>query len=198
MTDLFYSGTTDTAEQIDLLRQDILSYAKAKYKYRKKKLPIVWGDINNVDNNILIIQSPMISGKDFFQGEEFEGLISVLNFYKIDKYFITYSNLLRLERHTRKTNKEFSPWIHKLIDILRSRMIVILGEDVEQTFLTKKYMLRDYHGKKIGEYQSIPIYLTYPMYYYYEHSAYEDTAYKKFLQETDWNAIKEKWRSICQ
>jgi len=207
MPDLFYSFALTLPEQIALLRKDILKYA-VKVGYKKKILPIVYGTEKNVNNNILIVQPPFNDGRNdernenkkikilnkHFEEDECTYLCQILQEYEIYNYFITYAHLLPLERHTKNGIKDFGCWITKLVDILGSKLVVVLGEDAQLSFLKRKCILKDFHGKKIGEYNGAPLLLTYPFSYYLNRSSYEDKNYKEFILKTDWAMIQDAYK----
>lgn len=198
MPDLFYSTAVTLEDQLELLRADILDDAK-RNGVVKRKLPIVFGDQAYVGNAVLIVQPPF-TGRKHFDGEEFNQLLFILQEYQMHNYFITYAHLIKLERHTKEGIKAFGSWIWKLIDIIQPKMIVVLGEDAQLSFLKKKCILRDYHGQKIGSHMDIPIFLTYPISYYLNESSYENKSYKDFILNGDWKVLQEEYkrRITCQ
>lgn len=198
MPDLFYSAAATLQEQLELLAGDILSEAK-RSGYRKKSFSLVFGDEKFVNNNVLIVQPPFTK-KNHFEEPECEALINTLHNYKMHNYFITYAHLLALDRHTKDEIKKFGVWVAKLVEIIRPKMIIVLGEEAELTFLKRKCILCDFHGQEIGRHEDIPIYLGYPFSYFLDKSSYEDTNYKQFIHDTDWNKFQEEYkgRIKCQ
>jgi len=217
MSDLFYSSVLTLQEQLELLDKDMLKFAK-NLGYTKRKLPLVFGDDKYINNNVLLVMPPFSDGrhseanvrrknegkrlkiKKHFEGNEFDLLYEILESYEISNWFITYSHLVPLERHTKNGVKQFACWIAKLIEIIGPKLIIAMGEDAQLSFVKKKYILRDYHGKKITDHNGIPVLLTYPMSYYIDRSSYEDPSYKEFIMNLDWDLLRKEYerRIKCQ
>lgn len=214
MADLFYNIGDSLQEKIDLLREDLLIEAKA-LGYKKKKLPVLTTSCNAeeiVGNNALIIHPPIDDGRHIikengkrvhispFKDRRTEMLMSVLDEYGMYNYFITYSHLIPMDKHTKRDIKNFGIWISRIVEIVQPKLIVVLGEDAELVFSKRKHILNDNHGLIVEHYQNIPIFLSYPMEYYSEQSAFEDSNFKKFIMDNDWNKIKKEYdrRIICQ
>jgi len=198
MADLFYSVGNDLESQIELLKTDILTYAKT-LGYKKKSLPLLHGKAENMSNNILIVQPPF-KGKKHFSDDEFKALIYTMGKFGILNYFVTYSHPVPLERHTKNEIKKFSTWMSKLIEMISPKLIVALGEEAELVFFRRKFILRDFHGTVVDQHAGIPVMISFPFDYYASKSSYEDRSYKKYIQDTDWTAIKEEYdrRITCQ
>ncbi len=191
MADLFYSTGKTLQEQVDMLKHDILIYART-LGCGKKKLSILFGNKNNINNNILIVQPPF-RDKIHFKGNEFKALLYTLAHYEIHNYFITYANPVPMKRHTKDDIKQFNTWMSKIIEIVLPKLIVTLGEEAELVFFRRKFILRDFHGTIVGNHHTIPVMLSFPFTYYASHSAYEDRSYKEFIQKSDWSAIKTEY-----
>lgn len=192
MADLFYGLGTSFPEQIELLKQDLYKDAKLKGYKGKKKIKILYGEEKHIDNNILIVH-PAYSGPDYFCGDEFSAPIELMNKLEMFNHFVTYANPIPFAKQTRDTIKNFRPWMYNLVDIIRPKLIVVLGEDAQFVFFTKKSLLLDYHGLIIGNYNSIPVMSSYEFAYYATQSAYEDRTYKKYIQNYDWQLIKTEY-----
>lgn len=191
MPDLFYSQGSNFKEQIGMLKADLVKYAKSLGSVRKY-FYVVEGKAENAGNNILLIQPPF-TGKCHFEQKEDKLLKYILAKYNIFKTFITYAHLVPLKKHTKADIKAFGYWMDKIVEIVSPKLIVVLGEDAELVFFKRKFIMKDYHGKIIGDTNGIPIMLTYSLDYYISKSSYEDQSYKDFLEANDWSAIKNEY-----
>lgn len=190
MLDLFLSNKTPI-EQLDMLRADIKDYqSKANIDSKKTKIKLFYGDIKYFNTGILVITDPPKA--KFFESAEDKLIINILNSYDLNEFFITYNYLIYGSGST-KDIKNFSYYIKKLTDIINPKLIVCMGESSQFCFFKKKFMMSDYHGKQIGDYETIPIMTTYPIWYYEEKSKFEDHSYKEELRNKDWYAIKKRY-----
>jgi hypothetical protein len=194
MLDMFSTGKT-SEEQFDILRDEIKNYQKKiGLENKKNKVKLFFGDVKNVGSGVLVITSPPRA--KFFESSEDKPIINILKLFEIDKFFITYNYLLCRENITIKEIKEFSYFIKRLTDIICPKLIVCMGESSQFCFFKKKFMMIDFHGKQIGDYESIPIFTTYPSNYYEERSKHEDHLYKEQIRNKDWNIIKNRYEEL--
>ena len=114
------------------------------------------------------------------------------------KFLITYHYLVYGDDITRNQIKEFGYYIRKLTDILDPKLIVCMGEEAQLSFFKRKFVMEDFHGKQIGEHDSIPIYTTFPIFYYEERSEYEDKSFKEHIKKVDWEKIKEVYSKVVK
>lgn len=194
--DLFYQG--DFKEQIKLIKKDIKDQGKKQgFKYQNT-FRLLWGSsIDAVGDSIFIVTPPYPGGK-YYHDKYTQRLLSTLKDRGIDKYFITYCYHQPTSKVTRKNIKEYSVWIHKLVEVTMPKLIVCLGEESIFSFFKRKAILRDYHGKEIDKFNEIPVMLTFSMDYYTERSEYEDVNYKDFILNNDWSKIKEKYNEVIK
>lgn len=189
--DLFYSGRTFD-DRLKLLKKDVKEYAKrVGYDYGKKRLYLAYGNPDNVGQNILFVVPPLDPNSKPYQDKASQRLIEVAKEYGLDKFFITSSYPIPIEKISKRQIKEFSYWVHKLIDILEPKLIVVMGEESEPVFVRRKFILRDSYSEIITSHNDIDVVLAYPMNYYIGHSEYEDPSYKKSLLEQEWTRLKE-------
>lgn len=191
--DLFYQGTME--EQIILLKKEIRQLAKDKGTPIRNKFLLTYGVPSAVSNCVLVVTPPYSGGK-FYQDKDTRKLIDILTTNGMTNYFITYCYHIPQTKVTKKTVKEYSPWIKRIVDAVEPRLIVCLGEETTFSFFKRKMILRDWHGRVIDKHADIPVMLTYPMSYYTEKSEYEDISYKNFLLESDWTGIKKKYDEV--
>lgn len=181
--DLFYAGKTPE-ESIKKIKKDL------KFLNQNKFPEIMYGQIDYINRNILFIQEHI--NNKFMKDNTDKDLIKTINEYKLDKYFITYSHLLNTNP-LRNDIKNFAPWIHKIIDVLNPKLIVILGENTCFTFFTKKFLLKNHHGNIIGYHNNIPVILTYSMDYYIKNDDYRDLSFKLANKKNDWEYIQKEY-----
>lgn len=191
--DLFYQGTIE--EQITALKAEVRQMAKDKGVPFKNKLLLTYGVPSSVGNCALLVTSPYPGGQ-FYKDKNTCQLINILIANGISNYFITYCYHIHEDRVSRKTIKDYSPWIKRICDAVQPRLIVCVGEETVFSFLKRKAILRDWHGREIDKHEQIPIMLTYPISYYTESSEYEDLSYKNFLLQSDWTGIKKKYDEV--
>lgn len=188
--DLFYNGTFE--EKLKLLKKDVKEYAKsAGYDYGRKRLYLAYGNPDNVGNNILFVTPPLNKDSKPYQDRFSVELIKSAKEFGLDKFFITSVYPIPIEKVTKKHIKAYSYWIHQTIDLFEPRLIVVMGEESEPVFVSRKFILRDCYGQKISTFGDTDVILAYPMSYYLEHSEYEDPSYKKSLKIQEWTALKE-------
>lgn len=193
MLDLFNINLTPV-ERLEALREEIKDYQKRSCPDKKSKVKLFWGDLTKLGKGIVVITNPPKA--KFFESTEDKFIINLLTSYDLNDFFITYNYLIYGEEYTPKDIKEFGYYIKKLIDIINPKMIVCMGESSQFCFFKKKFMMIDFHGKQIGEHESIPIFTTYPIKYYEERSKFEDHSYKEQIRNKDWTAIKEKYKEL--
>lgn len=186
MLDLFYQGSPK--DQIRILKEEIRKYATEKNIILSKNFSIALGDLSNVGNGALIIDYPNFDTP--FKSKYDKRLLDILKRFNIDNIFLTYNYLFPQARYTQKDIKEFSVWIKKLSDIIIPRLIILLGENSHFCFFKRKFLLRNYHGKLIGDYNSAKIMTSYAMRYYEERSEFEDKTYKEYICNSDWKEIQ--------
>lgn len=197
--DLFYGSTIE--EQLKALKKDIKDYALRKYAYDygNKRIYVAFGQKENIGNNILIVVPPFKHNEKPFDDENCRYLNSILNTYDIKKFFFTPCFLIPKEQVSKADIKDYSQWVNKLADILQPKLIVAMGEDSTLSFFRKKFILRDFHGKVIGQSsQQVDIILTYSPEYYKEKSEYEDPSYKRFVQNHDWTIISSRYKQLIK
>lgn len=185
--DLFYNG--NFKQNIKKIKGDLVTYANRNNIPIPDDLYIIKFNPLYIGNNFLFIHPPFTGG-EYFKDKENKYLEKLMDKYGIINKSITYCHLLPLERMNKNSIKSFKSWIHKLTDIVLPKLIVTLGEDAELSFISQKALLRDNHGKEIGEYNGTPIILTYPMEYYTNRAENIDNSYKLHIQENNWNVIK--------
>lgn len=194
MIDLFTANMT-VEEQIEDLRTGLKeSYIKSGAITKRTKIKLFYGDMKDVGNNILIITNP--PSAKLFESPEDQRVMQILNEFNLNNFFLTYYYLLPDKKINRQEIKEFGYWIRKITDILDPKLIVCIGEESQFCFFKQKKVIRDFHGKLIGDYNSIPIYATYPIPYYVKRSEFEDTTYKDFIKNQDWGMIKKKYEEV--
>lgn len=194
MLDMFTAGMTPI-ERLEALRAEIKDYQNRNcIDHKKTKIKLFWGDTVNINTGIVIITDPPKA--KFFESNGDKFIINLLTSYDLTKFFITYNYLVYGENSTPKDIKDFSYYIKKLIDIINPKIIVCMGESSQFCFFKRKFMMIDFHGKQIGDHESIPIFTTYPIKYYEERSKYEDHSYKEQIRNKDWEAIKEKYKEL--
>jgi hypothetical protein len=196
MIDLF-TASMSIEEQIEDLKTNIKeSYIKQGRITKKTRIKLFFGDLKNIGNNILIISAPPPAR--LFDSPEDGRLKQFIQDLGIGNFFLTYFYLLLDTKISRKEIKDFSPWIQKLTDLIDPKLIVCMGEEAQFSYFKKKFLLRDHHGTQIGEYNSIPIIASYPIFYYQKSSEFEDTAYKDFMKAKDWGYIQQRYKEkIC-
>jgi hypothetical protein len=188
--DLFY-GTT-IAENISAFKKDLKIVAQGyDYAFGNKKIFIAYGRPEDAGNCILFVMPPLIPNTKPFQDKYSNYLIQLAGRYLLKNVIITSCFLIPLEQVSKANIKDFNPWMEKIVDIFRPKLIVALGEDAQFSFVKRKHILRDYHGQVIAQSQSgIDVILSYAMNYYIEKSEYEDPSYKSFIQQNDWRIIQ--------
>ena len=194
--DLFTSGMT-IIEQIEILRNRIKDiFIKSGTIGKKTKIKLFYGDINDIGNNVLIITDPPKA--KLFESREDKNLQNFISEFGLTKYFITYYYLLPNIKINRQEIKDFGYWIRQITDILDPKLIVCISEESQFCYFKRKFILRENHGKQIGEYNSIPIYASYPLCYYQKQSEFEDVTYKTFIKHNDWDKIKDKYNEVIK
>jgi hypothetical protein len=193
MLDLFSQGKS-TQELITLLENDVKAYRKKQGVESRSKTKIYYGNLEYINNNILIVTSPPKAR--IFETANDKNISDLLLSHGITNFFITYFHFISKEQISKKDIKDFGFYVRGFADIISPRIIVCLGEDAQLSFFKKKFLIEDYHGKEIGDFEGIPIYTTYPMEYYTEHSKFEDDSYKESLKDEDWNIIKERYKGV--
>lgn len=193
--DLFYGTTPE--EQLKCLKKDIKLWAKKNYNYDygNKKLFIAYGAKENIGNNLLIISPPLLPNFKSFDDPTHHYLKSILGRHSIEKFFITPDFIVPKDLVTRTDIKNYSKFVSIFIDIIQPKFIVTLGEDSTFAFFKRKFILRDQHGKVIGQtVQGIDIILTYEPRYYMEKSEYEDPSFKNFILDNDWTIVSNMYK----
>jgi len=193
MLDLFSSNRT-IDERLDDLKIEIKQYqSKMGTDSKKTKIKLFYGDLDNFNDGVLTISNPPKA--KFFETPEDKIILNLLNSFGLDKYFLTY-NYLILGTNTPKEIKEFGYFVRKLIDIINPKLIVCMGEEAHFCFYKRKFMMIDFHGKVIGDYEGRPIMTTYPIFYYGEKSKFENDSYREEIKRKDWTAIKDKYMEL--
>ena len=194
MLDLFSAGKTPQ-QQLDDLRLEIKSYqSRLGMDSKRTKIKLFYGNIENFNSGVLVIANPPKA--KFFETADDKFIIDLLASIEVTKYFITYNYLVFGDKASSTIIKEFGYYIRKLIDIINPKFIVCMGEDSQFCFFKRKFLLSDFHGKLIGDYESKPIIATYPISYYEERSKFEDHSYKSEIRNKDWLSIKEKYKEL--
>lgn len=191
--DLFYQG--NFKEQAKKIKNDIKEVGKKQGFRYQNALKLLWGNEDAVGNNVFFVTPPYPGGK-YFKDKYTLKLLDIIHNKGLSNYFITYCYHQPTKKATRKNIKEYSTWIKQLVDITMPKLIVCLGEESVFSFFKKKVILRDWHGKEIDRYNSIPVMSTFSMDYYSERSEYEDVSYKDYLLENDWSKIKKKYDEV--
>ena len=193
--DLFYQGTFD--ESAELIRTDIKKFAKEKnVPIGRKKIFLYKGFPQNVGNNILTISVPFNTDK-MFESKMDKALIRMLAEYNLYNYMMTYCWLLPT-RASKNDIKEFSVWIHRLIDIIEPKLIVTLGEISQLSFIKRKANMFEKQGKIFHRHNCIPVYTTYDIEYFWTHSQFEDKQYKNHLKENDWKTNQAYYNRVIK
>jgi hypothetical protein len=177
-------------ERIEDLKNKIRSYYNIN---KKSKVKLFYGDLKDVGNNILVVAPPQ---HKFFESEDDKIIINILSEFRLFNYFLTYYYLIPNTKPSKQDIKNFGFWIRNIVDILEPKLIVCVGEDAQFSFYKSKFIIRDYHGLQIGEYNSIPIFASYIVPYYSKKADTEDMTYKNFIKNKDWSNIKKKYDEV--
>lgn len=190
MFELSLFDTGNLKQDLKFFKNDIREYAKRLKIEMPKTFPVVIGNEESVGKNILVITEPITN--KWFKSQE---ITRTTNHVKtlFNDFFITSCYLIPKDRISVADIKDFSLWITRLASLLRPKLIVILGEPAAHVFVRRKAIVKENHGKRIATWKDIPIYLTYPMSYYYDRSEYEDTSYKDYIKNNDWSIFKTKF-----
>lgn len=172
-------------KQCQIIKNDIL-----KYYNSNEKIKILSGNEENIGKSILIVTN---KSDGYFNSNSDNTIKNICDKYNI-KYFLTYNYFFN--NISMRNIKEFSPFIHRITDIVQPKLILCLGELSQLCYFKKKFMIENYHGQEIGKYQDIPIYTSYEMEFYDIRSKYTDTNYKNFIKENDWNNINLKYKEL--
>jgi hypothetical protein len=201
MVDLFSVGKTPLERYLDLKEELVVAANRDGSKIKSNKVKIYIGDHDtegnplNINNNILIVSEPYFTKP--FETSDDKKLYKLLSEFDITNFFYTYYFWYKKNTNVSlKDIKQNGHWIKRLVDILEPKLIICMGEKAQFSFLKKKAMLRDYHGKQIGEIDEIPIYTTYPISYYVERSEFEDRSFKNFIKTKDWTSIQAKYKEL--
>ena len=188
--DLFY-GTT-VKENVIAFKKDLKQVAlKYDYDFGKKRIHIANGNLENIGNCILVVGPPLKLNDKHFQDKYSNYLFKTALDFKMPNTFLVSCFPIPLERISKTNIKEFNPWMEKLVDIFRPKLVVVLGEDAQFSFVKRKHILRDYHGKIITKtVAGIDVLLSYTMDYFIDLSEFEDGSYKDFIRNADWTIIK--------
>jgi len=190
--DLFSANMT-VEEQLEDLKNNIKNtYIKQDIIGKKTKIKLFYGSLDNIGNSILVITSPPPA--KFFESAEDKILYSFLNELNINNYFVSYFNLIPSTKINKQDIKDFGHWIRKLTDIIDPKFILCVGENAQLSYFKRKFILREHHGKIIGDYNSIPIYAIQQIMYYQKQSTFEDVTYKNYMKDTDWKEIIKKYK----
>lgn len=194
MLDLFNIDKTPQ-ERIDALKEDISKFKRSSgVDTKKSKIKLFFGNIENFNDGIFTVSTPPKA--KHFESSEDKYLVSLLESLELNKYFLTYNYLFFGDKANVQTIKDFGIFIRKLVDIINPKLIVCLGEEAQFSFFKKKFLISDFHGKQIGEYEGRPIMTTFPISYYEERSQFEDHSYKDSIKTKDWSSIKEKFKEL--
>lgn len=193
MLDLFSANST-IEERLEDLRTEIKVYqSKLGTDSKRTKVKLFYGDINNFNDGVLVLANPPKA--KFFDSPDDKLTVSLLTSLGFDKFFISY-NYLILGTCTPKEIKEFGYYIRKLVDIINPKLIICMGEESHFCFYKRKFMMIDFHGKVIGNYEGKTVMTTYPIFYYNEKSRYEHDSYREEIKRKDWTAIKDKYLEL--
>lgn len=179
--DLFESHKTKLDQLKDLKKE--LKVYQNKIVQTNKKLKLLYGDL---DPEYLVVTNPSIN---YFNEDKDKYIISLLSNHK---FILTYNYLIQdinISKITITDIKKFSYFIQKIIDITEPKKIICMGENSIFSFFKKKFVVDEYHGKQIGNYNNIPIYLTYDPEYFITYTKTENREYKLSIQESDWRNI---------
>jgi hypothetical protein len=192
--DLFYGTTFE--ESLKRFKSDLKQFAREKYNidFGKKNIKIAYGHLE-VGDCTLVITPPLSINDKPFQDKQTQYLINLLNEFNIDKFVITSCFLIPKLQVSKNDIKAFSPWIELLTDIFNPKVVVVLGEDAQFSFVKQKHTLKDYHGEVIASARtSAKVILTYPMSYYIDRSEFEDSTYKDFIKNSDWSNVAKLYK----
>lgn len=194
--DLFYG--TSFAEQVKAFKKDLKEFSKSKEITLPKPLIIARGNPNHVGNCLLVVGPPLAKGERPFQDKYSKYLLQTTAEFNLPNSILTSCYLLPQEQVSKQDIKNFSSWIDKLTDIFQPKLIVVLGEDAQFSFLKRKYILRDCHGTVIARHNEINIVATYQMDYFIERSEFEDPSYKDFIRKSDWSKIAILYKGVIK
>jgi len=196
INDLFYNGSF--TDKIKKIKVDIKNHMSNCGVVIPKTLSLCRGNVDNVNNNMLIV-GPPFQGSKYFESKNDKMLFTLLQDLGIDKVFYTYCHLFKLPHYSRETLQTFSIWIKTLTELIGPKLILILGEQAELSYLKRKVILKENHGTVIGDYNGIPLMLTYPVEYYSETgSKWETSSYKEKIMQKDWLSIKNKYNELIK
>ena len=190
MLNLFDSG--DFKEDIKTYCSELKEECKRK-GLSSKGMHSCTGKSDYVGNCLLILSRRSENISKDFKGAEDKKLSHILKERQLTNCFLTYCYLFPKDIVSRKDIKDFAPWIHRLTRLIRPKLITVLGEPAQLTYLSRKKLLKEYHGQRIGDFDNIPIFLTYNMDYYTTKSEYEDNTFKLFIRNNDWDNIQKEY-----
>jgi hypothetical protein len=125
--DLFYQGSFD--ESLKALKKDLRQLAKNEYKLQLRNLNVAWGRVDQVGNNILFV-TPPDPKKPKFNSRDDRTIVDEASSRKMNQFFLTRCHLFPLDKYPRDEIKKFSKWVHKVVDLVQPKLIVVMGEGV--------------------------------------------------------------------
>lgn len=192
--DLFYGTTFE--ENILALKKDIKLVAEKHGKpFGKKKVYVAYGSQEDIGNCFLFVAPPLTPDTKPFQDKYSQYLFQTANEFGLSKIILTSSFLVPLEQVSKNDIKSFGSIVEKIVEIFQPKLIVVLGEDAQFSFVRRKNILRDNHGQIIARSQTgVEVMLSYAMSYYVEKSEYQDPSYKNYMRQTDWTVIAKYYK----
>jgi hypothetical protein len=186
--DLFYSYLTSRG-QLRKLKDEI---GGNLYDEVPKGFKIVTGNIEHINNCALLIMEHVTKHK-FMRAPWDRKLVQLCTEYGINNKFITYSYLKDTESVSRSDITSSRKYIQLLLSIIQPKLIVVIGENTLLSFLSKKQLLVNFHGKIVGKYEEVPLILTYPMGYYLQYGRQDEKEYRESILLHDWTIIQEEY-----
>jgi uracil-DNA glycosylase len=190
--DLFYG--TSFEEQVKAFKKDLKAFASVSKEDLGKNVFIAYGNPEYVGNCLMVVGPPLRKGEKPFHDKYSKYLLQTINDFGLPNTIITSCYLIPKEQVSKVDIKNFSNMMSKLLDIFQPKLIVVLGEDAQFSFLKRKCILRDCHGKAITTHNDAPIIASYQMDYYLERSEFEDPSYKEYIRQSDWNRIAVEYK----
>lgn len=191
--DLFYGTTFE--EHVTAFKKDLRELAKQySYDFGRKKIYIAYGQPSHVGKCLMVLGPPIGTGVPF-QDKYSNYLFQTANDFGITNVVLSSCFLIPIEQVSKNNIKACHPTTEKLVEIFRPRLIVVLGEDAQFSFVKRKFILRDHHGQVIAKSNTgIDVVLSYTMNYFLEKSEYEDPSYKEFVRTADWTLISNLYK----
>ena len=189
--DMFYARLTTKGRMLKL-KEDFKKLLFKDGEEVPEKFRVTGGKLSNTGNCILFIIDH-VTEYGFMRARRELKLVELCVRYGIKNRMVTYSYLKPCKVVSRNEIIESRELLQLLVSIVRPQLIVLLGEKTTFSFMNRKKLVNENHGKIIGNHNGVPLLLTYEMGYYTERMRSYEIDYRHGIMSNDWEVIMSEY-----